>query len=467
MKIVENITPNNENTRLMDSIFNNYGYGWLTWKVYIITFFIISVEGFHLTFVNNMIISLKEFYQMEDSDIQLINSLFFLAIGLGSLATGYISRYFKRIKIIITFFFIIALIHISLAFVTNLIMFALLRLLLGICHGIGVPLSLNLLTEYLPIRMRSVMITNVWLGFSFGQLINLLLMYFIMPNNEPKYFQETVMYSSILSGSVFILLLLFLNDSPRNLILIGDTSKGFEILTTLNGKELTESEQETIINESDSNTNNQLNASLTEIFKPAFRRITVLLIMLWVINSILAYGPNLIISLTMKELGIHSDDLIINQIIICLICSPSNVIGGFVSEISFLGRNKTTVFSFAIMIVFNIILLIDHSNFQFYIGTIFFLLSIAFNVNNTYSCEVYPTKVRDLAIGFLFFCTRVGGFLSQILFIEFFKIYLWMPYYVTMGLAVLGIICVLLLPYDTYARELDKDEYKKPLSETT
>jgi AAHS family 4-hydroxybenzoate transporter-like MFS transporter len=458
MKICEE-TPQGENTtKLMDKIIDKYGYSWITWKTFILSFFIISLEGFHFSFVSNMIISLKQYYQMEDADIELINGFFFIAVGIGSLITGYLSKNFKRIRIIITVVFIVAVCHVSLAF-SNLVFFALFRLILGMCQGIAVPITINLLTEYLPVRMRSVMITGVWLSYNFGQLINLFLMLFIMPNNEVEHFEETVMCSSILSVVAFMLVAFFLNDSPRNLLANGDTTQAFQILSTLNGKELTESEQLTLIDQAAIG-ERESNGSFFEIFNPSLLRISILLIILWVINSLLGYGPALIIPLTMKELGIQSEELIVNQIMIGLIYSPSNLIGGFVSEVPFLGRNKTTILAFTFMVLTNFILINDPTNYQIYIGIYLFFSNIAFNVNSTYSCEVYPTRIRDITIGFLFFCTRIGGFISQIIFIEFNKVDMWLPYYVTMVLGVLGVICVSLLPYDTYSRELDKEESK-------
>jgi MFS family permease len=455
----------NPSEKEMSRIINSYGYGLTTWKIYTLVMFILSLEGFHFTFFGNMIIPLKQFYGMEDSHVQIINGLFFLSVGLGSVSTGYLSDWFKRVRIISVMVFLIAVCHIVLGFITNIFLFAVVRCLLALFHGIAIPISLNLLTEYLPVRFRSVMITGVWMGFIFGQLLNLVLILVIMPNYETDRYQETIVYSSILSVFTFVIVIIFLEDSPRNLISSGDNAKAFKILERLNGSELTEKQKESIIYEANSGANKELNASITEVFNPSLRRISILLTMIWMVNSLLMYGPNLISPLTMKKLGFPSEELIVNQIIIALISSPCNVIGGFISEIPFLGRNKTCIISLIIMVLCNVMLIVNSVNYEFYIGIYFFLINIAFNVNNTYSCEVYPTKVRDLAIGFLFFCTRVGGFMSQIIFIEFNDWGIWVPYYVVAGLCSLNVILLLLLPYDTHSRELDQeDERKEPLT---
>jgi MFS family permease len=445
----------------IDRIINNYGYGWITWKTYFITVLITAMEGFHFTFFGNMIIPLKQYYQMSDHEVELINSIFFLSVGLGSVSSGYLSERFRRIRIIATMVFLIAVCHLVLGFVTNMIVFAILRLLLALFHGIAVPISINLLAEYLPVRFRAVMLTTAWLGFVIGQMLNLLLILIIMPDYETERYPETILYSSGLSIFAFLMIILFINDSPRNLLSMGDTDKAFTILKQLNGNELTDIQREKILDERNSGVNIELKASLGEIFNPKLRRVSILLILIWMINSLLLYGPNLIAPLTMKELGDPAEEVVINQIIIVLISSPCDIVGGIMSEIPFLGRSKTCMISLVLMVVANLLMIFDSHNFEFYIGVYFFLINIAFNINNTFSCEVYPTKVRDLAIGFLFFCTRIGGFVSQIIFMEFNEYGTWIPYYVVIGLCCLNVLIIMMLPFDTRARELDFDDTKK------
>jgi MFS family permease len=456
------ITENKEtlisgSQKIMDKVINKYGYGLSTWKTFSLIFFILALEGFHLTFVGNMIISIKAFFEIEESDVQLVSSFCFLSVGFGSIITGYITERFKRMHIIYIAEFVMAVGHVLLGVVSNMIIFSIIRVIIGFCIGVAVPLALNLFAESLPIRNRSMMLTGVWFGFGFGQLFNLILMYFIMPNNEPEQFHKTLLISSSLSIVSFLLVILFLKDSPRNLLLTEQTDKAFEILDHLNGEKLNENERAHIIAESKGGLNEELKVSLKETFNKDMRRTTILLIFIWVLNSLITYGPMLITSLTLKALNQGSDDPVITQqILIGVIYLPSNVIGGLISEIPYLGRNKTTILCLFIAIIFLVLAITNSTNYQYHFSIYLFLTSITFSVTNTYGCEIYPTKVRDIALGFLFFCTRVGGFGSQILYIYLNKMGTWVPYYVTLGLCVLNIILVFLLPVDTYARALDE-----------
>jgi hypothetical protein len=76
-------------------------------------------------------------------------------------------------------------------------------------------------------------------------------------------------------------------------------------------------------------------------------------------------------------------------------------------------------------------------------------------VNHTYCLEVYPTRIRDNALGFLFAARRLGGFLSQVIYIPLNNVDKWLPYYFTAGILVINVGLLCFLPYETYNTALD------------
>ena len=90
------------------------------------------------------------------------------------------------------------------------------------------------------------------------------------------------------------------------------------------------------------------------------------------------------------------------------------------------------------------------------------LINISFNAINSYTVEIYPTRVRDFAVGYLLFVSKIIGFLSNILALLMnYASKKWMLY-VNSILNVLGLIFTLMLPFDTYQRKLDDILTKKP-----
>ena len=90
------------------------------------------------------------------------------------------------------------------------------------------------------------------------------------------------------------------------------------------------------------------------------------------------------------------------------------------------------------------------------------LINISFNAINSYTIEVYPTRVRDFAVGYFQFISKIVGFLSNLIAIILnYRNKKWMLYINAM-MGVLGLIFTLMLPFDTYQRKLDDIMTKKP-----
>jgi AAHS family benzoate transporter-like MFS transporter len=446
------------NEKQVDKIFSKYGYGSITWELFLIVFLVISLEGFHVTFFGNVMIPLKGYYNMTEQQMQLISSTFFLSLAIGSLFIGFLTDKFKRSHILLTAEFLICAFHLAIGLVNDLIAFTILRLCIGVCIGIIVPLSINLLTEYLPIQSRSLFLTASWMGITPGQIYILVIMIIVMPQMQIENFRNTLLISTTWSFITFIITLLFVRESPRYLLLHNKNEEAFQILEEIKAEKLSDYEKEIIIKENKENV--ELGASFKDLFQKDLLLTTVLSIFIWLISSVLQFGPQLISTLTMKQIGIDEENLsyreiIFKQIVIVLLMTPANIIGGYVSELPAFGRKRTIMISFLIAVVFIILMIVDNHNYHYYFGVYLLFVDLSYDVNTTYSCELYPTRVRDKALGFLFFCNRIGGFISQILFIYFDQLGTWNPYYACILLLVINIVLVLFLPIETLGRALD------------
>jgi MFS family permease len=451
------------NSNLIDLIMNKAGYNFQTIKVIILVATILSVEGLHMTLFSSILIPFTNLLKISENEIKFVSSILFVGVGAGSLISGSTTIKYGRPFIINSFLFLIFFSNLILGFVENIMLFAAFRFLIGFSLGLIVPMSINLLTEYLPIKLRSFILTGVWAGFGIGAIYLLMIMLVLMPNLETAMVQKTIMIASILPLISFLLCLFFLEDSPRNLILRNNNKDSIKLLERMTSININEHMQARIFFEVREGTNKDLSNQISEIFNKKFWVLSLLLSYIWFLNSLVTYGPFLVSTLTMKSIGksengINSNtQVIINQIIINIICMPSNLLGGVLSEISYLGRNKSTILNFLFSLFFLILLIYIPEQFAIYFGLFQAFVGISFNINTSYSCEVYPTRIRDQAIGFLFFCTRLGGFLSQIIYLYMNKIGLWWPYYFTVSFIVTNSILIYLLPFETYGQPLDFD----------
>jgi len=453
-----------KDSKILDQISNKIGYDDQIVLTIVLVFFLISIEGLHMTFFSTLILPIQQIFLLKDHYLELLSGILFAGVGIGSALSGYMTSKYGR-KFVINFFVLtIFFSNLILAFTINFFLFSLFRFIIGLSMGLIIPTSINLLTEKLPLKYRSIFLNFVWIGFNFGNLFLLVLVYYIMPNYEISGFKRLLLTSSFLSLFVFILCIIFLEDSYRNLILKGNQNKAFDLIEKKLKITLTYIEKNRIYREIAEGANKVEGESIiTEISTKKFKKLTILLIFIWFINSVISYGPMVIYTLTIKDLKLNNIKLsnyqvLINQIYFCILNSPSNVIGGFVSEIPFLGRNKSTLLSSILGFIFMLLAIINPVNFTFYLAISQAFVGIAFNINGAYSSEVYPTKIRDHIVGILFAFTRLGGFTSQFLYLDLYSLGIFIPYFITLLFMFVNILLIWTLPYETFGKPLD-DEF--------
>ena len=142
--------------------------------------------------------------------------------------------------------------------------------------------------------------------------------------------------------------------------------------------------------------------------------------------------------------------------------AASIIISGFFTELKCCGRKYTIFFGFLLSTItsFYVLLFRNQSKVFYFIATC--IINISFNAINSYTIEVYPTRVRDFAVGYLNFMSKIVGFISNLLaLILNYQNKTWMLYINAM-MGVLGLIFTLMLPFDTYQRKLDDIMTKKP-----
>ncbi len=452
-----------KNSKILDQISEKIGYDSHTIITIILVFFVISIEGLNMSLFSTLIIPIKQIFLLNNIFIEILSGILFIGVGMGSAFSGYMTNIYGRKKLINISIISIFFSNFFLAFAINFFIFASLRFLIGIGLGLMIPAIVNLLTEKLPLKYRSIFLNLVWVGFNFGNLFLLILVYYIMPNYEISKLKNLILSTSFFSLFVFFLSYLFLEDSLRNLILKGNQTTAFNHIESKLNISLTDSEKKRIYREISQGANKCEGDNIfTEIFNSKYKKLTILLLCIWFINSVISYGPMVILTLTMKDLGLNNSklsnyDIILNQIYFCIFNSPSNFIGGFVSEIPSLGRNKSTLLSCILAFISLILAIVNPINFIYHFAISQAFIGILFNINGAYSSEVYPTKIRDHVIGMLFAFTRLGGFFSQFLFLDLYSLGIFIPHIVTLIFLFANMILIWSLPYETLGMPLDNE----------
>ena len=200
-----------------------------------------------------------------------------------------------------------------------------------------------------------------------------------------------------------------------------------------------------------------------DIFKSKYKNISLILTMIWILNSVVGYGPFFILSITLTNLGIKENDvetevdIIKSQLFVSLIGLVSNPLGGFLCELKILGRVRTGSLSAFIGFIICIILVFDFSNVVTYLGLLNIFNTLTFNTAITYTSEVYHTYMRDYSSGLMNCLGSFGATISQSLYILYSNIGLKVPYIFTSIFFLITSLLFILLPIETRGNELDHD----------
>jgi len=493
------------NLRNLDYILNQYSFNSITFLIFISISMGIVVDGCEMTLMALFLIPIKKFYNLSNFQLQLISSILFIGFALGCYLNGYVLSKFRRRQIIINSYIAVFIFHTILSFVPNIIFFSISRFFIGFFLGLIIPISLNSLGEFLPIKNRAFILTSIWSFFSIGQGCNAIFMLIGMPNFEIDNMKYVIFSLNILIIVAFVLNDNFYIESPRYLLFKNENDDAFnflnQMLIQINEEKLSDEEKDNIINENNKHKDNELKqeSEYMILFSKKYFQTTILSIGITFILSFLFYGILLISTLSMKDFNsmnnpiiknntislninntindyINNTDkniiknlgneqlnktnnykkILLSQIISAFISMFGCLIGGSLSEIQYFGRKKTTYYGFIISCICLILILLIGKDFFTELYSIYLTSTIvSFNVYLTYIVEVYPTKVRDISSGFLFGCLRIGGFISQFIYLSMNKIHFLFPYFFSFLMALLGAFFTYKLPYETCNQPLD------------
>jgi MFS family permease len=448
----------------IQEIYDKYGYGRTNFKFIAVTFLVIMCYGIHLSIYAIMLLPMNKAYELTPLEQKFASSIVFLGLAIGSVLLGLIKEAKKHRKLVlISFTLLLTICHVIISFIFNPIIFIIVRFVIGACIGIMLPSSYSLLVEYLPLKMRSFVLSLVWMSYPISRICLACCMLVVMPNLEDDQTQTVMLINLAIPVGTLLACIFLVKDSPRNLIVVGKHDEAFEILNGMLGRDLAEGEKENIRNEINQGINQQLNGSFKDMFSSKLLRSTICLTVIWCVHGLIFYGTLLTSSLTIKQLGLGAKtthDIIIGQIIIALELIPVMVVIGLLTEFKVLGRTKTYFLTYTLGAIFMLLCGLVSSEFAILYGLATSFMGSGNNISNSYASEIYPTKIREAALSFLYFTSRVTTAITQAVFLYVVETYpdiSLIPYYLSSGLLVTLLIAILLLPFETHSKAIDQD----------
>ena len=332
---------------------------------------------------------------------------------LGVSFSGIFSDWLGRKKLLILSGLLFAISSVGTALPQTLTVFVIFRIIGGIGIGTASIASPMYIAEISPARIRGRMVSVNQFAIVSGFLLVYFVNYFVSRQGNADWNLHTGwrwMFGLGLAPSVlFLLLVLFVPESPRWLIEHGRSGEALEVLTRVNGARIAEAEVAAVRKSMETES-----VTLRQLFQPGLRLALVIGVVLAVlqqvtgINAFLYYGPEIV-----KKLGTTTDVAMVQQIMVGAVNMLFTVVA--IWTVDRWGR-KPLMLVGAVGMGLCLFAMGVAAYFQKIEGWLLlcilgyiacFALSLG-PVTWVILAEIFPTRVRGRALGMVTFCLWVA-----------------------------------------------------------
>ncbi|KAJ8002193.1 hypothetical protein DPEC_G00177280 [Dallia pectoralis] len=336
---------------------------------------------------------------------QALATFFFLGVTIGSVFFGYLSDKFGRKTMILVSFIGSAVFGTLSAFSVSYVMFAVTRTLCGAAlTGMSIT-TVALSIEWTDIKHRTFTGTIISLGWSVGNMLLALLAYYIRDWRHLMLVVTSPCIAAIISWW-------WIPESARWLLANGKMEEGKKYLVQcakMNGKHgfAAKLDVETLSKVNVSEVANKKYSYLDLVKTPKLRKITILSGIFWFAVAFTYYG----ISLKITGLGLN---MYLTHFLYGAIEVPAKL--GTYFALNHFGRRNGQAWSLIMtgtLIGLNTVIPTEHSLVRTCIAVVGKGFSeAAFTTAFLYTAELFPTVVRQCALGYTSFLGRIGGSLA-------------------------------------------------------
>lgn len=349
-------------------------------------------------------------FQLSPVMVGWIASCALIGCIVGAMFAGSLSDWAGRKKILILSAILFAVSSSGITLFDSINAFVFFRIIGGLGIGIASMLAPMYIAEIAPADIRGKLVSINQLGIVTG----ILLIYFVNAAIAGLYDEawniavgwRWMFGSGLLPSGIFLVLLIFVPESPRWLSEHGKTDESLAILTRINGQQKAIIEQENI----DRSILLEESGAITELFKPGLRKALVIGVVLAIfsqvtgINAIMYYAPEIF-----KSTGDGSNSALLQTILVGLV----NLVFTFVA-IKYVDRSGRKSLLLAGSAGMSVCLALTGAAFYFnmvqgWLVLITILAYIAFfavslgPLTFVIIAEIFPNRLRGIAMSLCIF----------------------------------------------------------------
>ncbi|XP_051887817.1 synaptic vesicle 2-related protein isoform X1 [Pristis pectinata] len=447
------------------------GFGKFQWKLSVLTGLAWMADAMEMMILSILAPQLHCEWRLPSWQVAFLTSVVFVGMMSSSSLWGNISDQYGRktglkVSVLWTLYY-----GILSAFSPIYSWILVLRGLVGFGIG-GVPQSVTLYAEFLPMKSRAKCILLIEVFWAFGTVFEVLLAVVVMPTLGWRW----LLILSAVPLMIFAILCFWLPESARYDVLSGNQEKALATLkriATENGAPMPLGKL-IVARQED-------RGRIQDLFTPEFRMTTILLWFIWFSNAFSYYGLVLLTTELFQEgdvcsmtaggrkpegrCSLECKYLNATDYTDLLWTTLSEFPGVLVTLwiIDRIGRKKTMAVSFFIFSFFALLLFACVGRFAL---TVFLFIARAFisggfQAAYVYTPEVYPTATRALGLGTCSGMARVGAlitpFIAQVMLES--SVYLTLSVY--SGCCLLAALASCFLPIETMGRGLQESSQQE------
>jgi sugar porter (SP) family MFS transporter len=303
--------------------------------------------GFDTGVISGALPFLKEYWQLDDASLEWITTTVLIGAVLGAVASGRLSDYLGRKKMIIINAIIFAAGALGCTFATSTGMLVVMRIIIGIAIGITSYVVPMYIAEISPARHRGSLVTLNQLMITIGILLSYITDYWLS-NDAHTASWRWMFFVGFFPAIVLLVGMFFLPETPRWLIGKNRWEEGRKVLARVEDAGLLEQTLKGLQKDIELSAGN--NAGLKDVLKPWLRPALIITIGIFFfqqfsgVNTIIYYSP-----IIFKMAGIVSNT---QSILPAIIIGAVNVLSCFLSVILLdkVGRRKLYIIGISGMI---------------------------------------------------------------------------------------------------------------------
>lgn len=388
--------------------------------------------GFDLGIITGVVPYIEHQFSLSGFSLGLVVAVFELGAMAGALVTGRVADKYGRKKTMIVCAILLSVTALGVAFSAGATFLALWRFAQGLCVGAASVLSPMYIAEVAPARIRGKLVSFNQLSIILGILISSVCNFYFGDNdlNSPNW--RYMLLSALVPSVIFLILLFFIPESPRWLILQShnDLEADRIFLKINNGNEAYSREEINEIRNSVSADQSRSRVALSVLFGKTFLPIVLIgfgvafLQQFCGINNVTPYMQKIFIMA-----GIQLKDGLLNAVLVQMVFFFATFIA--IGLIDRIGRKLLMLAGTGLMAITLFLLALAFksesvSGFYVLIMVMLYIAAFAFTLGPVVwvlISEMYPNEIRSRAIGLT----------SAVLWLSTFLVVLVSPYMLSIG----------------------------------